>query len=90
MKMTVTRWIADQKNAEMKRYNYFADIEYMKDEQGAELYADMENDTVTYADVEIIKESEKAVQVAVSCGAVDGKIGTFKTWLPKSQIVSMA
>lgn len=83
MKLTVKRWIADKTDAEAKRYNYFADVEYVNG-----FYADLENDTVTYSDVEILKETEKAVQVGIACGSIDGKVGTWKTWLPKSQIVA--
>ena len=83
MKMTVKRWIADKAQTEAKRYNYFFNVEYVNG-----FYADIENDTVTLESVEIIKETEKAVQVAIGCGAIDGKVETWNAWLPKSQIVA--
>lgn len=82
MELTVKRWIADKIDAEAKIYNYFTDVVYVNG-----YYADTVNDTVTYKDVEILKETEKAVQAAIMCGAVDGKVGRFKSWIPKSQIV---
>lgn len=83
MKITVKRWIADQKNTEAKRYNLFPNVEYISG-----FYADVENDTVTYTDAEIVAESAKAVKVELGCGNTDGKVGIFTAWLPKSQIVN--
>lgn len=83
MKLTVKRWIADQKNAEAKKLFMFPDVEYVNG-----FYADVENDTVTFSDVEILGETEKAVHVALWCGSIDGKVGPFKTWFPKSQILN--
>lgn len=80
--MTVKRWIADKINVEAKKCNYFPDVEYVNG-----YYADLENDTVTFADVGILKETEKAVYVSLGCGSVDGKIGRWDSWIPKSQIV---
>lgn len=82
MKMTVKRWIADKAQEEAKRYNLFFNVEYANG-----YYADTENDTVTFSDVEILKETEKAIQVSIACGNADGKVGTYKAWMPKSQIV---
>ena len=87
MKLTVKSWIAAQKDAEAKRYNMFPDVEYFGED---EFYINRENDTVTYVDVELLKETEKAVYVALQCGAIDGAFGQFKAWFPKSQIVAMA
>lgn len=85
MKLTVKRWIADQKREEMKRFNYFANMEYVNG-----YYADTENDTVTYSEVEVLKETKKAVLVSIECGNIDGNAGAYKVWMPKSQIVAMA
>lgn len=82
MKLTVKRWIADKAQVEAKIYNYFFNVIYVNG-----YYADVENDTVTFADVEVIRETEKAINISVSCGAIDGKIGAWKMWVPKSQII---
>lgn len=83
MKMTVKRWVADKVQTEAKRYNYFFNCEYVNG-----FYADIENDTVTFENVEVLKETEKAIHIAISCGNIDGKVGSWKAWLPKSQIVA--
>ena len=75
MKMTVKRWIADQKDAEAKKHNMFPDVVYVKDENGIDFYADLKNDTVTYEDAEIVRETEKAVLASLYCGACGGKTG---------------
>lgn len=82
MTLTVKRWIADQKMGEMKARNYFPTCVPVNG-----YYADTENDTVTFDMVEVVKETEKAIQVALDCGNYGGKEGSYIVWFPKSQII---
>lgn len=86
-KITVKRLIADQKRDEMKAYHLDGCFEYVN-----HYYANTKNDTVTFLlDDDIIRETEKAVYVALKCETVGQRYHeAWKTWLPKSQIVEMA
>ena len=87
MKITVKRWIADQKRDEMHKYNLDGCFEYVNG-----YYADTENDTVTFLAAEVIKETEKAVQVALICQTRHNQDyrDPFTVWFPKSQVVNIA
>ena len=89
MKITVKRWMADQKVNEIEAYGLFPHFEYVEDEELGSYYADRKNDTVTFMVDSIIRESAKAVQVAVEVDDHDGFAHeAFKIWIPKSQIVA--
>lgn len=86
MKVTVKRWVADQKREEMAKYHLDGCFEYVDG-----YYADTKNDTVTFMAVEVLKETEKAIQIALECETLIGMNGhePYKAWFPKSQIVSI-
>lgn len=72
---------------EAKRYNYWIDVKYneeMKD--GDANLINNEDGYVTAYVQEEIKETEKAVNVVLSTGFIDGSIKGWKTWMPKSVI----
>lgn len=89
MKITVKRWMADQKIKDIEAYGLFPSFEYVDDEELGSYYADRKNNTVTFMIDSIIRESAKAVQVAVEVEDHDGMAHeAFKIWIPKSQIVA--
>ena len=89
MKITVKRWMADQKIKDIEAYGLFPSFEYVEDEELGSYYADRKNNTVTFMVDSIIRESAKAVQVAVEVEDHDGMAHeAFKIWIPKSQIVA--
>lgn len=89
MKITVKRWMADQKIKDIEAYGLFPSFEYVDDEELGSYYADRKNNTVTFMIDGIIRESAKAVQVAVEVEDHDGMAHeAFKIWIPKSQVVA--
>lgn len=86
MKVTVKRWMADQKREEMHKYHLDACFEYVDG-----YYADVKNDTVTFIAYEVLKESEKAIQVSLECTTRVEMRGhdPYKAWFPKSQIIKI-
>lgn len=84
MEITLKRWIFDKIQSEAARYNRFIDTTYVDG-----YYADTEKDQVT-AIGNIIKETEKAIQIEFSTGSIDGNCNGWKAWVPKSQIVKEA
>ena len=86
--MTTKRWIADKVNEEMMGYGLMMIYEYHTTEAGVRFYVNDKDDTVTFKTREILRETEKAVQVAVECETIGFKAHEpFKAWFPKSQIV---
>lgn len=83
-KMMVKKWMLDQKQNEAARYNMWFEIaKESRTELG--IVAD-EDGFVTVILDDIIKETEKAVQVVVATGDIVGSSKGFKAWFPKSQI----
>lgn len=81
-KIVMKRWLFDKIQSEAGRYHTYIDVDY---ENG--YYADTENDTVTAIVREVIKETEKAIQVRFSTGNIDGCVKGWISWVAKSQIV---
>lgn len=81
MIIEMKRWIYDKISEDAKRYNTFIDVEHVNG-----YYADTEKDTVK-AIGEILKETEKAIQVKFSTGSVVGSYKGWTAWLPKSQLI---
>ena len=77
----VKAWVIDKAEAEAKRYNTWIDI-YSRDEDGTKIAID------GYYTVrgEIIKETEKAINVRLSTGDIVGSKKGWTIWMPKSQI----
>lgn len=89
MTITVKRWMADQKISEMKEYHLLPEMEYTEDAELGKFYVNKETNTVTFIISEVLKETAKAVQVAVKC-ETDGfrAHDDYRMWLPKSQVVA--
>lgn len=80
-------WFFNKMQDEAKRYNYWIDVKYneeMKD--GDANLINNEDGYVTAYVQEEIKETEKAVNVVLSTGFIDGSTKGWKTWMPKSVI----
>lgn len=93
MKITVKRWIGDQKYDEMKAYNRAPEFVYVEDEEQGRYYADTKNDTITMVVLNVIKETAKAVQVELETMnfSTDEYVAKkWTTWFPKSQIVELS
>ena len=90
MTITVKRWMADKKAEEMAAYNLMPVYKYFDDPMIGKYYIDKDNDTVTFKAVEKIRESEKAMQVAIECETIGFRAhDPYRTWFPKSAIVSI-
>lgn len=90
MKVTVKRWIADQKYNEMKAYHLYPFFECVENEDGEKYYADTVNDTVTFIVNEVVKETAKAIQFSIPCETEGARAhAPYMMWMPKSQIVAM-
>lgn len=76
--MKIKTWKVEQIIRDMSKYNDKFNIEIVGSEMGHHFteYAD-ENGYVPVKVFEVLKETEKAVQLS---------IGFFKTWVPKSAI----
>lgn len=81
--MKVKEWFVDKTQETAKRYNMWIDVD-SRNELGM-IVAD-ENGYVKVMAQEVISETEKAVQVILSTGFVDGSAKGWKTWIPKSVI----
>lgn len=75
------RWIYDKISADAMKYNRYIDCKYFDG-----YYVNKENDTVS-AIGEVIKETEKAMQIKFATGYADGSCKGWIAWVPKSQIV---
>lgn len=76
-------WFLDKTQDTARRYNTWIDVFSRDEETGMEISID------GYKSVrvqEVLKETEKAVQVVLSTGDVVGSIKGWRTWIPKSVI----
>lgn len=76
-------WFLDKTQDTARRYNTWIDVFSRDEETGMEISID------GYKSVrvqEVLKETEKAVQVVLSTGDVVGSIKGWKIWIPKSVI----
>lgn len=78
----VKEWVIDKIQNTAERYNTYIDI-YSRDENGM---VSSENGYVVVKVIEVLKESEKAVEVVLSTGDVVGSYKGWKAWIPKSAI----
>lgn len=82
-KIKIKDWFLDKTQDTARRYNTWIDVFSRDEETGMELSID------GYKSVrvqEVLKETEKAVQVVLSTGDVVGSIKGWRTWIPKSVI----
>ena len=80
-RIKVKEWIIDKAQETAGRYNCY--IDYLRNEDGMAL---VEDGYLTVTVEEVIKETEKAVQVRLETGGVLGSVNGWKVWIPKSQI----
>ncbi len=80
----VKEWFVDKQQDVARGYNVY--IDYERNEHGTKL---IEDGYLTVMVDEWISESEKAIQVRLSSGAVVGSVKGWKTWIPKSVILSV-
>lgn len=82
--MKIKKWFLDKTQETATRYNTFIDVE---DESRTE--NGIEADSEGYVSVivrEVLRETEKAVQVVLETGNVIGSYKGWTTWIPKSLI----
>ena len=79
--ITIKGWFLNKTQATASAYKCFINI-YNRDENGI-----IPENTQVLVE-EVIAESEKAVQVRLATGEIDGSAKGWKTWLPKSVIVA--
>lgn len=81
----VKEWIVDKAQETASRYNTY--IDFARDENDMRLVQD---GFLTVTVEEVLKETEKAVQVRLSTGEVVGSCKGWKLWIPKSQMKEIA
>ena len=87
MEMKIKTWIIDKAQAEAKRYNTWFD--YSRRTEDISTTPLVEDGCYFVKIDEILQESEKAIQVKISTGAIDGSYKGWKLWVPKSQIMNI-
>ena len=80
--LKIKDWFYSKTSETAERYNTFIDV-FSRNEYGMIL---AENGYITVRAQEVLNESEKAIQVVLSTGAVDGSVKGWKCWIPKSVI----
>lgn len=78
----VRDWFIDKTQVTAKRYNTFIDV-YSRNEEGVII---VEDGYYTVKIIEVLTESEKAIQVVLGTGDIVGSYKGWKTWIPKSVI----
>ena len=76
----VKEWFFDKVYEEAKKYHIYLNGEY-KVVNGIEML-----DHITLRVDEVLKETEKAVQVVLDAETESGSYHSWKTWIPKSVI----
>ena len=80
--MNVKAWVIDKAQQTATRYNCFIDYAE-RDEMGKRVER---NGFIKVIVEEKLAETEKAIQVRLSTGAVVGSCKGWTVWIPKSQI----
>ena len=81
----VKEWIIDKAQETAGAYNCY--IDYKRDDEGLRL---VEDGFLTVYVEEVLKETEKAVQVRLATGSVVGSCKGWRVWIPKSQMIELA
>lgn len=87
MTMKIKTWVIDKAQIEAKRYFTFFDFARRTDDAAQTPF--IEDDCYFMKVDEILKETEKAIQVKLSSGEIDGSVKGWKLWIPKSQIMDL-
>ena len=83
--LKVKAWVIDKAQEVAGRYNCYIDYARRDERLGTRV----EEDGYIYVLVEeVIRETEKAVQVRLQTGSVVGSYGGWTVWIPKSQMVA--
>ena len=78
----VKEWFIDKAQDMARRYNTYIDV-YNRDENGT---VEAKDGYLTVQVLEVLKETEKAIQAVLSTGEIVGSVKGWKTWIPKSLI----
>lgn len=78
----VRDWFIDNTQIIAKKYNTFIDV-YSRNEDGVII---SEDGYYTVKIMEVLSESEKAIQVVLGTGDIVGSYKGWKIWIPKSVI----
>lgn len=79
-KIKVKEWVIDKAQETASRYNTY--IDFARNEDGTRK---VENGFLT-VNAEILKETEKAINVKLTTGDVVGTTKGWTLWIPKSQM----
>ena len=82
--LKVKSWFIEKAKMEALRYNIIIDTNINR-EFGEELKEDANGCYTVYIEEEL-KETEKAIQVKLATGHIDGSTKGWTTWIPKSVI----
>ena len=82
--LKVKEWVINKAQDEAQKYNIW--IDYSRRNEGVAETPLVEDGCVFVWVEEILKETEKAVQVRLSSGEVVGSGKGWTLWIPKSQI----
>lgn len=78
----IKEWFVEKIEEVSKRYNTWIDV-YSRDDNGI---IRAQDGYLKVCVEEVLKETEKAVQVVLSTGDIVGSYKGWKTWIPKSVI----
>lgn len=82
--LKVKEWVINKAQETATRYNVF--IDYARRTDDIESKPLVEDGCVFVKVEEILKETEKAIQIRLSSGEVVGSYKGWTLWIPKSQI----
>lgn len=83
--MKIKTWIIDKAQDEARRYNIFFDV--TRRTEDAFRIPLVEDECYFMKIDEVLKETEKAIQIKISSGDVVGSYDGWTLWVPKSQIM---
>lgn len=85
--LRVKDWFVTKMQDEATRYNTYIDVKYNDEIKEGDIdLINRDGGYITVYSQEEIKETEKAINVVLSTGHVDGSTKGWKTWIPKSVI----
>lgn len=86
--LKVKQWVIEKAQETASKYNTF--IDYKRDESTEIHTALVEDGYITVYVDEVLKETEKAVEVKLATGEVIGSYKGWNVWIPKSQMMVVA
>lgn len=82
--LRIKEWFENKIQMEASRYNMLFNVKYT--EINGIRQMDTTDGYVTVEIEEVIKETEKAMQIKIATGHIDGSTKGYTTWIPKSVI----